>query len=179
MTFLNFAETVGQVPLMRVYNKAGTLVDPSVASVQSAVVPFSTTTNAQPSLLIPLGQEDTNAQAQADFEAYYDNGEFTVDILDANGTNSWPMAYLTFLSMDFNGSYADCTNVQELLNFVSWIDTNDEYAVDCCPISHCSCEWFLTKPSYAYLLATGRLQQRSQRTWHHWTSACERSSSTS
>jgi hypothetical protein len=50
-----------------------------------------------------------------------------VDILDANGTNSWPMAYVTFLSMYNNGSFADCTNVKELLNFVSWIDTNDEY----------------------------------------------------
>lgn len=132
---------------------------------------LSTTTNAQ---------EDNNAQAQADFEAYYDNGEFTVDILDANGTNSWPMAYLTFLSMDFNGSYADCTNVQELLNFVSWIDTNDEYVVvDCCPIYHTAVASGRTKPSYAYFLTIGRLRQRSQRTWHHWTSACERSSSTS
>jgi hypothetical protein len=38
MTFVNFAETVGQVSLMRMYNKAGFLVEPSVTTVQSAMV---------------------------------------------------------------------------------------------------------------------------------------------
>lgn len=99
LTYLNYVELTGDTSAARMVNKAGTLVSPTVEAIQSAM---------------------------ADFQAEYEVGDFTVDILDANGTDSWPMAYLTFFAMDQNVSTADCTNVQELLNFVSWIHTNDE-----------------------------------------------------
>lgn len=99
LTYLNYAELTGNASAARMVNKAGTLVSPTVEAIQSAM---------------------------ADFQTEYEDGDFTVDILDANGTDSWPMAYLTFFAMDQNVSTADCTNVQELLNFVAWIHTNEE-----------------------------------------------------
>ncbi len=81
------------------YNKAGTLVTPSTASVQSAM---------------------------ADYLDEYSHNNFTVDIYDANGTNSWPLSYMTFFSMRRNITAFDCTNIQELLQFIAWVHTNDE-----------------------------------------------------
>jgi hypothetical protein len=108
-------------------NKAGTLVSPTVEAIQSAMAGMRAPAPNEPCVgdkLVNLGHATTTI---TDFQAEYEVGDFTVDILDANGTDSWPMAYLTFFAMDQNVSTADCTNVQELLNFVSWIHTNDEY----------------------------------------------------
>jgi hypothetical protein len=86
---------------MNMYNKAGTLVTPSAASVQSAMT---------------------------DYLDEYSRNNFTVDIYDANGTNSWPLSYMTFFSMSRNivVTVFDCTNIQELLQFIAWVHTNDE-----------------------------------------------------
>lgn len=82
-------------------NKAGKKVAPSVASVQSAM---------------------------NDFQAAFAGGNFSVDILDAAGNASWPMAYMTFFALLKNVSVFDCTDIQEMLNFVAWVQTNDQYS---------------------------------------------------
>jgi hypothetical protein len=100
ITFLNYADAYdSNFPWMNMYNKAGTLVTPSTASVQSAMT---------------------------DFLDEYSQNNFTVDIYDANGTNSWPLSYMTFFSMSRNITVFDCTNIQELLQFIAWVHTNDE-----------------------------------------------------
>ena len=100
ITFLNYADAYDSgFPWMDMYNKAGTLVTPSTASVQSAM---------------------------ADYLDEYSHNNFTVDIYDANGTNSWPLSYMTFFSMRRNITVFDCTNIQELLQFIAWVHTNDE-----------------------------------------------------
>jgi hypothetical protein len=85
-------------------NRAGQLVEPTVSSIQSAM---------------------------ADFQEDYDNGLFTVDIFNGAGAGSWPVSYLTFFALNKNTSLEDCTDVQEMLNFVAWIHTNKECVLSC------------------------------------------------
>jgi hypothetical protein len=102
MTFLNYADTVSsQFKWMDMINKAGKFVRPSVASVQAAMDNFS----------------DEFAQSN-----------FSIDIIDADGNDSWPISYMSYLSMQQNLTTYDCTNIFELLSFVAWVQTNDAYA---------------------------------------------------
>ena len=99
VTFMSYADTVSSpFKWMNMFNKAGKLVRPSVASVQSAM---------------------------ADFGVEYGSSNFTIDIVDAKGNASWPIAYMSYLSLKQNVTASDCTNIQELLAFVAWIQTND------------------------------------------------------
>jgi hypothetical protein len=103
MTFVNYAEGLGASTTARVarmVNKAGTLVQPTIDALESAM---------------------------ADFEADFESGNIIVDILDAPGTNSWPMAYFSYLAMAADLVTDDCTAMGELLDFISWIYTNDAY----------------------------------------------------
>ncbi len=102
LTFLNYADTTSsKFKWMNMINKAGKLVTPSVASVQAAM---------------------------ADYSESYGQGNFTIDIVDAPGNDSWPLSYINYLSVKQNITTFDCTNFQELLAFVAWIQTNDAYA---------------------------------------------------
>jgi hypothetical protein len=65
--------------------------------------------------------------AMNDFSDYYDEGNFEIDIIDGNGTDSWPLAWMTHFAIAKNASSRDCTNVQELLTFIAWVHTNDAY----------------------------------------------------
>jgi hypothetical protein len=88
-----------KVPYMSMINKAGVLVQPNISTVQSAL---------------------------ATFNDFISKGIFTINVVDANGTNSWPLSYMTFFSMRRNITVFDCTNIQELLQFIAWVHTNDE-----------------------------------------------------
>lgn len=81
-------------------NKAGNLVHPSPSSVQAAMT---------------------------DFLSFFNAGNFSIDIFDAGGATSWPMAYQTYVTLKQNSSTFDCTIIHELLNFVTWVQTNDAY----------------------------------------------------
>jgi hypothetical protein len=83
-------------------NRAGNLVKPQASAVQAAI---------------------------KDFSEHYARNDFNVDIFDGPGNSSWPLSFLTFFSMERNLTAFDCTNVQELLYFVSWTYTNDAYAL--------------------------------------------------
>jgi phosphate transport system substrate-binding protein len=87
------------LPWFAMVNKAGKTVQPSVASVQAAM---------------------------SDFAADISAGQLTVDIGNAPGNRSWPLAYHTFLAINQSVTTFDCTNVDELLRFVAWALTNDE-----------------------------------------------------
>jgi ABC-type phosphate transport system substrate-binding protein len=101
MTFLNYADTVSSpFKWMNMINKAGKLVLPSIESVQAAM---------------------------DDFSEQFDQSNFTIDIIDADGNASWPIAYMNYLSMQQNLTTFDCTNIFELLSFVAWVQTNDAY----------------------------------------------------
>lgn len=104
LTWLNFAggivsSSASSVNMARLVNKAGNVVQLSVQALLNAM---------------------------SDFQQDYEEGRFGIDIYDAPGPNSWPMAYLTFFAMQQNQTKDDCSNVDELLDFVAWIHTNDE-----------------------------------------------------
>jgi len=81
-------------------NKAGHFVVPTTSSIQSAM---------------------------DDFNSYFNQSLFDVDLTDASGENSWPLASL--LSIFINTNIADvfCTNVFEQAQFISWFYTNNAY----------------------------------------------------
>ncbi|ELR25267.1 uncharacterized protein ACA1_290310 [Acanthamoeba castellanii str. Neff] len=69
----------------------------------------------------------TQAAVQAAMTAYrpfIDNGDLTVDILNANGSASWPLSYISFALIPQNITTPDCSNIQELLLFLSWTQLN-------------------------------------------------------
>jgi ABC-type phosphate transport system substrate-binding protein len=102
LTFLNYPDAYDSgLPWINMINKAGSTVSPSTTSVQSAM---------------------------ADFTSEYSQKNFSIDIVDANGTASWPISYLTFFTVGRNITSFDCTNAQEMLEFIAWVHTNDEYS---------------------------------------------------
>jgi hypothetical protein len=76
------------LPWVNMYNKASYPVVPSMYSVQAAMIEFS---------------------------AAYNAGNLTLDIVDAPGNESWPLAYMTFILLNQSITTSDCTNIQELL----------------------------------------------------------------
>lgn len=99
MTYLSYVDAVhAGFPQMRMYNKAGHLVSASAASVQAAM---------------------------SDFQPYFAQSNFSVDILDAPGPDSYPISYMTFITINRNVSAYDCSIVEELLEFIAWVHTND------------------------------------------------------
>jgi hypothetical protein len=109
------------LPWVNMYNKAGYPVVPSMYSVQAAMIEFS---------------------------AAYNAGNLTLDIVDAPGNESWPLAYMTFILLNQSITSNDCTNIQELLRcphcpitpppfgttlifgnnrWLAWTQTNDAY----------------------------------------------------
>ncbi len=87
-----------KVPYMSMINKAGVLVQPNISTVQSAL---------------------------ATFNDYISKGIFTINVVDANGTNSWPLSYIIYFTLNKDTPFSDCSNVQELMEFVAWTQTND------------------------------------------------------
>jgi ABC-type phosphate transport system substrate-binding protein len=101
MTFVTYPEAVTNgLRWANMINKAGNEVSPSTDSVSSAM---------------------------ADFTSSYEAGDFSVDILDGNGTNTWPLSFSSFLTLSQNITAFDCTNVDEILNWLAWVLTNDAY----------------------------------------------------
>lgn len=102
ITFVSYADAVTSgVKYAQMYNRENVLVTASSTTVQSAMAAF----------LPEFGQSN-----------------FTVDIYDAEGTNSWPLALMSYVSLNRDVTAVDCNVVRELLNFVAWIHTNDGYA---------------------------------------------------
>jgi hypothetical protein len=102
MTFVLYADAVAAgIKWSKLYNKAGSLVAASTTTVQSAMAAF----------LPQFGQSN-----------------FTVDIYDADGTNSWPLALMSYVSLAHTVTAFDCSIINELLSFVAWIHTNDGYS---------------------------------------------------
>jgi hypothetical protein len=156
LTWLNFAGGLtasttnagtSSVNLARMYNKAGRLVELSVASLQSAMT---------------------------DYQQDYAAGRFGIDIFDAPGVGSWPMAYLTFFAMRQNQTTDDCSNVGELLDFVAWIHTNDAYVVSVYPhyATYTRHQRTHTRHIHAHMrahtCATERRRLRRRIWWRHW-----------
>ncbi len=83
---------------MDMYNRANKLVKPSTMSVQAAMAIFTTQIS---------------------------DGDFTVNIIDANGTDSWPLSYMIYVTLLQDTYSQECSNVQDLIEFVAWIQTND------------------------------------------------------
>ncbi|ELR15997.1 phosphate ABC transporter, phosphatebinding protein PstS, putative [Acanthamoeba castellanii str. Neff] len=68
---------------------------------------------------------DAVRAAMQDFTPAYNAGQFAVDIVDGNGSASWPLAFTSYFSLSRNITAVDCTNVEELLNWLAWVLTND------------------------------------------------------
>jgi hypothetical protein len=95
------AAVSANVRYMDMYNRANKLVKPSTTSVQAAMAIFTTQIS---------------------------DGDFTVNIIDANGTDSWPLSYMIYVTLLQDTYSQECSNVQDLIEFVAWIQTNDAYA---------------------------------------------------
>jgi hypothetical protein len=74
-----------------------------------------------------------------DFSSHYKRNNFGIDIFDGSGDKTWPLSFITFFSIQRNLSVFDCTAIQELLYFVSWIYTNDAYARHATHAPHVPC----------------------------------------
>ncbi|AGD92983.1 putative serine/threonine-protein kinase/receptor [Megavirus lba] len=104
LSFADFATVYPHnMSYMFMYNKAGNLVEPNITTVQSAM---------------------------ADFKEIYTTGDFTIDIFDAPGNNSWPISWVNYISMNGNFEQNDCFRTKELLDFIAWLYTNNEIAED-------------------------------------------------
>ncbi|ALR84495.1 putative serine/threonine-protein kinase receptor [Niemeyer virus] len=102
LSFADFATVYPRnVSYMHMYNKAGKLVEPNITTVQSAM---------------------------ADFKEIYTAGDFTIDIFDAPGENSWPISWVNYISMTSTFQQADCIRTKELLDFIAWFYMNNEIA---------------------------------------------------
>ncbi|WBR14733.1 Ser/thr kinase [Pandoravirus kuranda] len=100
---LSFADYVdlpldGPVRAASIYNRAGRLVEPSVTSVQLAM---------------------------RDFSEHFAAGDLAVEIYDAPGNESWPLAYVPLVALSNRFVQPDCTRIDELLKFLAWVHTND------------------------------------------------------
>jgi hypothetical protein len=143
MTFLNYADTVSSpFKWMNMINKAGKLVQPSVASVQSAM---------------------------ADFSDEFNQSNFTIDIIDAPGNDSWPMAYMTYMSVQRNVTTYDCTSIFEILSFVSWVLTNDAYVILLASCNVGAASHNRLTPHVLLHTAIGRPSRQSASTWRRST----------
>ncbi|AGO85889.2 Serine/threonine protein kinase [Pandoravirus salinus] len=80
------------------YNRAGRLVEPSVAAIQLAM---------------------------RDFSGDYAAGNLAIAIYDAPGNGSWPMAYVPLVALSNRFVQGDCTRITELVNFFAWVHTHD------------------------------------------------------
>jgi hypothetical protein len=71
------------------------------------------------------------AKAVADFATEFNRGASSIDIVDAPGNESYPLAYISYISLPKNlsGDGVDCSLVVELLSFFSWTQTNQVRAV--------------------------------------------------
>jgi hypothetical protein len=95
------SESAG-LPWVAMYNRAGKLSLPSKYSVQAAM---------------------------AEFSAAYSAGNLSVDISDAPGNDSWPLAFMTFILLNRSAMSLDCNNIEELIRFLAWTQVNDKYNV--------------------------------------------------
>jgi ABC-type phosphate transport system substrate-binding protein len=101
MTFVRHDDCLKSgLPWANMVNKAGKVVAPSVYSVQAAM---------------------------AEFAANFSAGDLTIDIVDAPGNESWPLAYTTFIAINRSITALDCTNIEELMHFIAWTQINDGY----------------------------------------------------
>lgn len=101
MTFITYPEAVAEgLRWANMINRAGQEVAPSPDAVRAAM---------------------------QDFTPAYNAGQFAVDIVDGNGSASWPLAFTSYFSLSRNITAVDCTNVEELLNWLAWVLTNDAY----------------------------------------------------
>jgi hypothetical protein len=88
------------LPWANMYNKANKLTLPSMYSVQAAM---------------------------AEFSAAYRAGNLSIDISDAPGNDSWPLATMSFVLLNHSITSQDCTNGEELIRFLAWTQINDAY----------------------------------------------------
>lgn len=107
LSYFNLVEVIGNLSIANMINNAGTLVEPTVETITSTM---------------------------NDFLPAYEQGDFSIPIVNSNGTDSWPMAYLTYLTLNQNQTSVDCTNVLALLDWIAWAYTNSEY--DITPSAH-------------------------------------------
>jgi ABC-type phosphate transport system substrate-binding protein len=103
MLFLRYATAVdGGARWVNMINKAGSFVEANTTSVQAAMAAHATE---------------------------FGEGNVVTDITDADGRASWPFAYMNFVAVWRNWTTFDCTNSQEILGFLAWMLTNDEYGI--------------------------------------------------
>ncbi|ELR13222.1 serine/threonine kinase [Acanthamoeba castellanii str. Neff] len=96
------ADAMG-LPYIRLINRAGKTVDGSPAAVQAAMDQFSDLIN---------------------------NGTLVIDVVDSNGTDAWPMSYISYLTLSktISPTTGGCSRASNMLLFLSWTQFNEAVA---------------------------------------------------
>ncbi len=87
------------LPFARMKNRAGYIVDPTLDAIQQAIDDQASTISS---------------------------GSLSVDIVDGPGSGSWPLCYITFITVRQNSTLKSCKPLSELLLFLSWTQLNDQ-----------------------------------------------------
>lgn len=82
-------------------NRAGNIVEPNITTVAAAM------------------NEKLNDMIAS---------HFTTDVYDGASDLAWPLSYMAYFSVYKAVQMYDCTYVQEQLDFLSWVYTNEAYA---------------------------------------------------
>jgi hypothetical protein len=128
MTFLTLSDTIAVgLPWVNMINRANKKVIPSVYSVQAAMAQFS---------------------------ANYSAGNLTIDVVDAPGDDSWPLTYMTYVSINRSITALDCTNIEELMRFIAWTQINDAYTAR--PPAAFSCLTTTLTSAFSHTMTTER-----------------------
>ncbi len=105
--------------VIKMINKAGKLVEPSAEATLCAMNDFREEIH-QGNLTTIMG-----------FSSVVDNcryfvGRLALNLTDAPGPHSWPVCYMSYLTINASATSRDCTIPSELLLFLSWAILNDQ-----------------------------------------------------
>jgi hypothetical protein len=111
----------------RMVNAAGAIVSPTQTAVQAAMTYYRSSIDSgklAPALAC-VWRCAWHGHACASLTSGsagqpHTTGHLTVDILNANSSTAWPMSYISFALIPQNTTSLDCTNIRELLLFISW-----------------------------------------------------------
>ncbi len=100
MTYMSImAAKLQNVSYIYMINKAGNIVQPSTDAVE---------------------------QAMEDFKHSISPTDLSVNIVDGPGANSWPISMVSYITIFRDINKTDCTVIEELLTWISWVQLNDQ-----------------------------------------------------
>ncbi len=72
---------------------------------------------------------ETVQEAMNDFKDSLSTSDLSVTIANGPSTHSWPLSYVSYVTIRRDINKTDCSVVQELLSWISWAQLNDQAMV--------------------------------------------------